>query len=155
MAEEGTIEVVSALLINKDRRALMIQRAPKPGWPMLDYVFATPGGKVEPGELHHDALIRELGEELGIQVNCVGGIVYSVVVVPPLVVKTVRVTCYRIDVLDTLGTPRALDGVAGFAWVHGPGLTALELAPADAMGLRELQTELARGTVDVVHGAEH
>jgi 8-oxo-dGTP pyrophosphatase MutT (NUDIX family) len=139
------IEVVSAAVVMAGR-VLMIQRMPKPGWPMLDYVFATPGGKVEPGETHGMALVRELGEELGLQVTRVGSVVYSVVVEPPLVAAPVRVTCYRIDASDTVGMPRALDGVVGFAWFHGPGLTALELAPADAMGLRELQAALKAGT---------
>lgn len=58
------IEVVSAI-IARDGRLLMIQRSPtKSEFPLG---WESPGGKVEAGETHHEALKRELKEELGIE----------------------------------------------------------------------------------------
>lgn len=58
------IEVVSAVIV-RDGRLLMIQRSPtKSEFPLG---WESPGGKVEQGESHHDALRRELKEELGIE----------------------------------------------------------------------------------------
>lgn len=144
---EPRMDVVSAAIV-RDGRILMIQRAPKPGWPMLDYVFATPGGRVEPGETHVDALAREIYEELGLLIDgLVKRYVYVSELDPPLVSKPVRVTCYLVEWGQATHEPSALEGVVGFAWFHGPGLAALELAPADAAGLRQLQAAVDESRV--------
>ena len=58
--------VVAAALIDADGRVLLAQR-PK-GKP-LEGLWEFPGGKMGAGELPEEALIRELGEELGIIVK--------------------------------------------------------------------------------------
>lgn len=58
--------VVAVALIDADGRVL-IARRPE-GKPMAG-LWEFPGGKVEPGETPEAALIRELGEELGIVVK--------------------------------------------------------------------------------------
>ena len=58
--------VVAAALIDADGRVLLAQR-PK-GKP-LEGLWEFPGGKMGAGELPEEALIRELGEELGITVK--------------------------------------------------------------------------------------
>lgn len=135
------IEVVSAAIV-RDGRVLMLQRTPKPGWPTLDYVFATPGGKVESGEDHRTALLRELEEELGLRIARVGATVYSVDVDPPSIARHVHLTCYRVEWSDVVGLPMALDGAVGFAWLDARGLTCLALAPADTLGMDELLATL-------------
>jgi len=55
--------VVACALVDADRRVL-IARRPE-GKPMAG-LWEFPGGKVEPGETPEDAIIRELGEELGV-----------------------------------------------------------------------------------------
>ena len=57
--------VVAAALVDVDGRVLIAQR-PK-GKPLED-LWEFPGGKMDPSERPEDALIRELGEELGIKV---------------------------------------------------------------------------------------
>lgn len=58
------IILVSAVaLIDPDGRVLLAQR---PAGKSMAGLWEFPGGKVEPGETPEAALIRELGEELGI-----------------------------------------------------------------------------------------
>lgn len=55
-------QVVAALII-RDHKVLACQRTRHQSMPLK---WEFPGGKVEPGEDHRDALRRELEEELGI-----------------------------------------------------------------------------------------
>lgn len=59
------IKVVGAILI-KEGRILCAQRG---GEKSLPYLWEFPGGKIEQGESPHQALIRELSEELLIEVE--------------------------------------------------------------------------------------
>lgn len=59
-------EVAAAVIERPDGRFLLGQRAPDTFYPGY---WEFPGGKVEPGESAHDALVRELDEELGITVT--------------------------------------------------------------------------------------
>ena len=57
--------VAAAALTDVDRRVLIAQRPPGKSMAGL---WEFPGGKVEPGETPEEALVRELAEELGIEV---------------------------------------------------------------------------------------
>jgi 8-oxo-dGTP diphosphatase len=58
--------VVACALIDADNRVLLAQR---PEGKQLAGLWEFPGGKLEPGERPEPALIRELHEELGIDVK--------------------------------------------------------------------------------------
>lgn len=58
--------VVACALVDQDNRILMAQR---PEGKALAGYWEFPGGKVDPGERPEEALIRELREELGIDVS--------------------------------------------------------------------------------------
>ena len=60
------LTVVAAALVDADGRVLVQQRPPGAAMAGL---WEFPGGKVEPGETPEAALIRELAEELGIDVE--------------------------------------------------------------------------------------
>lgn len=60
-----TLFVVAAALIDADNRVLLAKR---PEGKQLAGLWEFPGGKVSPGETPEEALIRELQEELGIEV---------------------------------------------------------------------------------------
>ena len=60
------ILVVAVALVDPDGRVLLAQRPPGKSMAGL---WEFPGGKVEPGETPEVALIRELKEELGIDVQ--------------------------------------------------------------------------------------
>lgn len=59
------IRVVAAIIC-KSGRYLIARRPPKS---VFEGLWEFPGGKVEPDESDQDALIRELGEELGILIT--------------------------------------------------------------------------------------
>jgi 8-oxo-dGTP diphosphatase len=58
--------VVAVALVDADGRILIAQR---PEGKQLAGLWEFPGGKVEPGERPEETLIRELREELGIEVD--------------------------------------------------------------------------------------
>lgn len=58
--------VVAVALLDSDNRVLIAQR---PVGKQLGGLWEFPGGKVEAGERPEEALIRELREELGIEVR--------------------------------------------------------------------------------------
>ena len=68
--------VAAAALIDADGRVLICQR---PEGKQLAGLWEFPGGKVEPGETPEACLIRELDEELGVQVNqaCLAPFVFA------------------------------------------------------------------------------
>src|SRR5579872_5381568 len=68
--------VVAAALVDGDGRVLICQR---PQGKQLAGLWEFPGGKVEDGETPEDALVRELKEELGIEVRkpCLAPFVFA------------------------------------------------------------------------------
>lgn len=68
--------VAAAALIDADGRVLICQR---PQGKQLAGLWEFPGGKVEAGETPEDCLIRELKEELGIEVRaaCLAPFVFA------------------------------------------------------------------------------
>ncbi|MBM3688663.1 MAG: (deoxy)nucleoside triphosphate pyrophosphohydrolase [Actinobacteria bacterium] len=63
--------VVVAAAIERDGRYLAARRT-RPAWAAGRWEF--PGGKVEPGETEQQALVREIREELGVEIEVVGRI---------------------------------------------------------------------------------
>ena len=68
--------VVAAALVDVDGRVLLCQRPPGK---QLAGLWEFPGGKIEAGETPEACLIRELNEELGIEVNaaCLAPFVFA------------------------------------------------------------------------------
>jgi 8-oxo-dGTP diphosphatase len=71
-----SVLVAAAALVDSDGRVLIAQR---PQGKQLAGLWEFPGGKVEPGETPEAALIRELREELGIEVTqaCLAPFVFA------------------------------------------------------------------------------
>ncbi len=59
------IEVVAAVIARPDGSYLLAQR---PQGKVYAGYWEFPGGKVEPGETHYEAIVREIREELGIEI---------------------------------------------------------------------------------------
>lgn len=54
-------EAARAVVLDPDDRVMLLRYDENGGF------WATPGGSLEPGETHHEAVIRELREELGVR----------------------------------------------------------------------------------------
>ena len=123
--------VVVAAIIEDHERFLLTRR--QAGVHLEDY-WEFPGGKLEPGETHEQALMRELSEELDVKV-IVGRLALSTVHAYPD--RTVALHFYRC-VLG--GEPRPMLGQE-MRWIPRTELPELRLPPADAELIRLLTSE--------------
>lgn len=103
-------QVVSAAVV-RHGRVLLAQRPPGKEYA---YRWETPGGKVEPGESHLEAIRREMLEELGLEISAIAE--------RPFWQGEVRLDGGRPNVYlnfylvrEWSGTPQAREG-QGFAW---------------------------------------
>ena len=119
-----TVLVVAVALIDVDGRVLIAKR---PEGKTLAGLWEFPGGKVEPGERLEAALIRELREELAIEVSesCLA----------PFVCASHAYDSFHL--LMPLYLCRRWDGVvaarehAALAWVRPNQLSDYPMPPAD------------------------
>jgi 8-oxo-dGTP diphosphatase len=116
--------VVAAALIDADGRVLVQQRPA--GKPMAG-LWEFPGGKMEPDETPEAALIRELREELGIDVQpaCLAPACFAS---EPLDARHLLLLLYICR--KWIGRPQPLEGAA-LRWVRPLELHALAMPPAD------------------------
>ncbi len=128
--------VVSAAIVIESGRVLLTQR--KRGT-HLEGMWEFPGGKVEPGEDPKDALVRELREELGVEVT-VGDVVD--VTFHRYEAKSVLLLFYEAARTPGSPEPRAID-VAAFEWASATALDPARFPPADVAVLDKLRARLA------------
>lgn len=116
--------VVAAALVDVDGRILLQQRPE--GKPMAG-LWEFPGGKVEAGEAPEAALIRELREELGIDVAaaCLAPATFASEALGDRHLLLLLYACRKWN-----GTPRALHATA-LRWVRPVEMHGLAMPPAD------------------------
>jgi len=117
--------LVSAVaLVDADGRVLLAQR---PVGKPLAGLWEFPGGKVNPGETPEIALIRELGEELGIDVaaSCLAPFTFASYTYPDFHLLMPLYICRKWS-----GTPIAREGQR-LAWVRPARLGDYPMPPAD------------------------
>lgn len=122
---EAPLLIVSAAALVDGGGRILVQR--RPDGSDFAGLWEFPGGKIEPGESPEIALVRELREELGIEVN------------------PVRLTpaCFASELLgnrqllllvfichDWRGVPEPLQA-SELKWVRPAELAALDMPPAD------------------------
>ncbi len=117
--------VVAVALIDADHRVLVAQRPP--GKP-LGGLWEFPGGKVDPGERPEQALIRELREELGIEVKapCLAPLTFASHAYDDFHLLMPLYACRRWE-----GTVVSREGQA-LKWLDPRRLRELPMPPADA-----------------------
>ena len=128
---------VAAGLIFRDGKLLITQRHTKAH---LGGLWEFPGGKREPGESFEQCLVRELREELGVEV-AVGELLERVTHAYPE--KTVHLEFYlcRLE----RGEPRPI-GCPALKWVSRAELNDYEFPAADTKLLETLRTSDALWT---------
>ncbi len=117
--------VAAAALVDVDGRVLICQR---PEGKQLAGLWEFPGGKLEPGETPEACLIRELNEELGIEVKqaCLAPFVFA------------SHSYEGFHLLMPLYLCRRWEGMverrehAALAWVEPMNLARYPMPPADA-----------------------
>ena len=118
------ILVVAVALIDADNRVLIAQR---PEGKQLAGLWEFPGGKVEPGERPEETLIRELREELGIEVReaCLAPLTFSSHAYESVHLLMPLYVCRRWD-----GLVQSREGQA-LKWVRPRDLRSYPMPPAD------------------------
>jgi mutator protein MutT len=122
---------VSAALIFRKGEVLISQRSAASH---LGGCWEFPGGKREPGESAEQCLVREIREELGVEI-AVGDLFDEISHDYPE--KSVHLKFFVCRLLT--GEPQALESAA-VKWIRKTGLDVHEFPPADARLLEKLRT---------------
>lgn len=116
--------VVACALIDADHRVLVTQR---PEGKALAGLWEFPGGKLETGERPEEALIRELREELGIEVKqaCLAPLVFASHAYESFHLLMPLYVCRRWEGIPVPQEQQAMK------WVRPGKLRELAMPPAD------------------------
>lgn len=123
--------VVGAVIVN-DERVLAARRGPGG---TLPYMWEFPGGKIEDGESPQEALAREIGEELLVDVS-VGEEIVSTT--HDYEFGVVTLTTYYCELCS--GTPRLTEHAA-LRWLTADELSSVEWAPADIPAVERVRSD--------------
>jgi len=132
-----TIPVVAAALFDGDGRVLLAQR---PEGKALAGLWEFPGGKIDAGETPEAALIRELREELGIELcaNCFAPLTFVSHEYESFHLLMLLYVAHRWE-----GIPESREGQA-LCWKRPGDMRAMPMPPADIPLIPALEAYLAR-----------
>lgn len=133
---DRVVDVAAAVIERPDGSFLLAQR---PTGKVYAGYWEFPGGKVEPGETVVSALIRELREELGVEVEVAYPWITRVYVYPH---ATVRLHFLR--VVGWQGEPHPCENQA-VTWQMVNAISVSPMLPANAPVLKALSTPIVYG----------
>lgn len=116
------IDVVAAVIQNEEGKILIAQRNLKKSQGGL---WEFPGGKIEPNETKEDAIIREIKEEMDIDIETKKFIDQKVFNYPEKDINLIAIECKQIS-----GDIK-LNEHEDFKWVSKSELKKFNFAPAD------------------------
>lgn len=133
MEKNPTMLLVVAAALTNQAGEILLQKRPE-GRPMAG-LWEFPGGKVESDESPQSALVRELKEELDIDV-LIENLVPLTFASEPLGNQNLLLLLYRCA--EWQGSPQPLDSPE-LRWLHPAEMDALPMPPADVPLVRALQ----------------
>lgn len=114
------IPCVGAVALDGEGRLLLVRRANPPAQGR----WSLPGGRVEPGESHEAAVVREVAEETGLRARVIAEVGTVEREAPGGGTFVIR------DFLvEAAGVPAAADDASDAAWVTRAELEALPTSP--------------------------
>lgn len=125
------IKVVAAIFINEDRVLAMKRAAHKP----LPGKWEFPGGKIEPSESAEEALIREIKEELAVDIYNLELFDHSITLLPDW---EVELSCFLVQT-DTF--PTESTDHDEMRWMNKNDLLELDWSDADMPAVRKLKEQ--------------
>jgi 8-oxo-dGTP diphosphatase len=121
------VPCVGAVIRDEAGRILLVKRGHEPG----KGLWSVPGGRVEPGETDAQAVVREVREETGLEVEC--GPLLGAIERPGLAGTTLQISDYHAVV--TGGELAAGDDAADVWWVTPDEAAGLDGAGKLTVGL--------------------
>ena len=116
------LEVTCAIIRNADQKVLVTQRSATMKLPLK---IEFPGGKVEPGESTTSCLIREIKEELNVDIKPVFELPCNIHHYPDFTIKLIPFIC------EVIGGTIELKEHAAYMWLLPKELESLDWAEAD------------------------
>jgi 8-oxo-dGTP diphosphatase len=118
------IRTVAAVITNSSGEVLLVRKR-------TSSIFIQPGGKAEPNEAPLSTLVREISEELGVELDMASAVhlgeFEDVAVNEPG--RMVRANVFHCSVV---GTPTPQAEIAELAWVNPAGPYSVPIAPLSA-----------------------
>lgn len=135
------IEVVAAV-VQSDGRVLCVQRGPNPR-AYIAGKWEFPGGKIEPGEDHAAALLREIEEELRIPIHVAEHFLTVEHAYPDFAIRMHAYLCHLIEPAREV----VLTEHTASCWASpvSSGFAALDWAAADVPIVQLLRDRAGRG----------
>ncbi|GGW32600.1 MULTISPECIES: (deoxy)nucleoside triphosphate pyrophosphohydrolase [Streptomyces] len=131
------IVVVGAALLDGDRLLAARRSAP----PELAGRWELPGGKVEPGELPEEALVRELREELGVDARTVERVPGEWPLRQPYVLRV-----WTARLRPASAAPAPLQDHDALRWLTPEEIWDVDWLVQDVPAVREVAARLAAGS---------
>lgn len=126
---EKIIEVVGAAIID-DGRILAMQRSKNMSLPGF---WEFPGGKIEPGEDDHSALIREIKEELNVDIHILD---YVNEAIYEYSFGRIKLRVYTAEIISG---ELILNEHSDKKWLNKKELNTVEWAPVDMPAVKKLE----------------
>jgi 8-oxo-dGTP diphosphatase len=116
------VNVTCALIVDSQNRLFTAQRSSKMSLPLK---WEFPGGKVESNESSEECLIREIKEELNIDIEIVKNLPSNIHAYPSIVIQLIPFICRQINGVITLKEH------INYKWLSTNELLDLDWAEAD------------------------
>ena len=128
------IDVVAAIIKNSEGKILIAQRNLKRSQGGL---WEFPGGKIEPNETKEEAIVREIKEELNMDISCDSYFDEKVYEYPDKTIRLIALNCSMIGITYDVLEHESIN------WIDLDEFKNYEFAPADVYFVNEIVKKLS------------